>query len=62
MAQRGKGDLSPEDVVVPKDLECLICGDLFENAVSVEACGHTFCSVCFRIHYREAKEKRCPLC
>eukprot|EP00537_Pseudo-nitzschia_pungens_P019730 CAMPEP_0172405254 /NCGR_PEP_ID=MMETSP1061-20121228/66506_1 /TAXON_ID=37318 /ORGANISM="Pseudo-nitzschia pungens, Strain cf. pungens" /LENGTH=506 /DNA_ID=CAMNT_0013140423 /DNA_START=70 /DNA_END=1590 /DNA_ORIENTATION=+ len=63
MERKCEGCVSREDVVVvPKDLECLICGDLYENAVSVEACGHTFCSVCFRIHYREAREKRCPLC
>ncbi len=62
--------VSKKDIHVPKDLECSICGDVFDKAVSLKACGHTYCSVCIRNHWvttsrpgvhRQSK-KECPLC
>ncbi len=59
-----------QDIDVPKDLECSICGDLFDKAVSLKACGHTYCSVCIRNHWvttsrpgvHRQPNKECPLC
>ena len=62
--------VSKKDNDVPKDFECSICGDIFDKAVSLKACGHTYCSVCIRNHWvttsrpgvhRQSK-KECPLC
>ncbi|KAL3908402.1 MAG: hypothetical protein SGILL_008495, partial [Bacillariaceae sp.] len=36
-------------------LSCKICGGLCENAVSIQPCGHTLCSVCFRGHLQSNK-------
>jgi hypothetical protein len=62
--------VSQEDTDVPKDLECSICGDIFDKAVSLKACGHTYCSVCIRNHWvttsrpgvHHQSKKECPLC
>ena len=62
--------LSQEDTDVPKDLECSICGDIFDKAVSLKVCGHTYCSVCIRNHWlttsrpgvHHQSKKECPLC
>jgi len=65
-----KIDISRNDVDIPEELECSICGDIFANAVSLKACGHTYCSICIRsywlttsrpgLHHQSKKE--CPLC
>ena len=61
---------SDKEVVIPEHLECSICGQLFDKAVSLKACGHTYCSVCIRSHWlttslpgvhRQSK-KECPQC
>ena len=61
---------SDKEVVIPEHLECSICGQLFDKAVSLKACGHTYCSVCIRSHWlttslpgvhRQSK-KECPRC
>jgi hypothetical protein len=61
---------SQKDMDIPKDLECSICGDIFDKAVSLKACGHTFCSICIRNHWvttsrpgiHHQSKKECPLC
>ena len=62
--------VAQEDIDIPKALECSICGGLFDKAVSLKACGHTYCSLCIRSHWlttsrpgihRQSK-KECPLC
>ena len=55
---------------VPADLDCSICGGLFDKAVSLKACGHVYCSVCIRNHWlttsrpgvHHQAKKECPLC
>ena len=55
-----------------KDLDqtfrCLICSNLFDKAVTIKECGHTFCSVCINMYWVSVRngvhrqEKSCPIC
>jgi hypothetical protein len=60
---------------IPKDFEdldqtfrCPICASLFDKAVTIKECGHTFCSVCIRNYWVAIRngvhrqEKACPIC
>eukprot|EP00535_Pseudo-nitzschia_heimii_P007066 CAMPEP_0197190686 /NCGR_PEP_ID=MMETSP1423-20130617/22150_1 /TAXON_ID=476441 /ORGANISM="Pseudo-nitzschia heimii, Strain UNC1101" /LENGTH=414 /DNA_ID=CAMNT_0042643133 /DNA_START=268 /DNA_END=1509 /DNA_ORIENTATION=+ len=60
---------------IPKDFEdldrtfrCSICASLFDKAVTIKECGHTFCSVCIRNYWVAIRngvhrqEKSCPIC
>ena len=62
--------VTQEDTNIPEELECMICGEIFDKAVSLKACGHTFCSICIRSHWlitsrpgiHHQSKKECPLC
>jgi hypothetical protein len=41
------------------NLTCVICLDTFKEAITLKACGHTFCSKC--IHTVFTTKRRCPL-
>jgi len=51
-----------------KTFRCSICGSLFDKAVTIKNCGHTYCSICIRNHWVASrngvhrKEKSCPMC
>lgn len=60
---------------IPKDFKdldqtfrCPICASLFDKAVTIKECGHTFCSVCIRSYWVAIRngvhrqEKSCPIC
>mmetsp|Transcript_11343 Transcript_11343/g.28669 ORF Transcript_11343/g.28669 Transcript_11343/m.28669 type:complete len:475 (+) Transcript_11343:149-1573(+) len=60
---------------IPKDFEdldqtfrCQICASLFDKAVTIKECGHTFCSVCIRNYWVTVRsgihrqKKSCPIC
>lgn len=60
---------------IPKDFEgldqtfrCPICASLFDKAVMIKECGHSFCSVCIRNYWVATRsgihrqEKACPIC
>jgi hypothetical protein len=69
-----EGDIFLEDNI-PKDFEdldktfrCPICADLFDKAVTIKDCGHTYCSVCIRRYFTAIRTgvhrqaKSCPTC
>ena len=51
-----------------KTLRCVICTSLFDKAVTIKDCGHTYCSVCIRNHWVTSRNgvhrqvKKCPTC
>jgi hypothetical protein len=51
-----------------KTLRCVICASLFDKAVTIKDCGHTYCSVCIRNHWVTSRNgvhrqvKKCPTC
>ena len=47
---------------VPEDLLCLLCNDLFENAVLVSCCGESYCTKCLEAHMEKSDERVCPGC
>ena len=69
-----------EDIIflesnIPKDFEdldqtfrCQICASLFDKAVTIKECGHSFCSVCIRNYWVTVRsgihrqKKSCPIC
>jgi ribosomal protein S27AE len=80
MAKKLLGGEDSEDnifleVNIPKDFEdldqtfrCPICASLFDKAVTIKECGHTYCSVCIRNYWVAIRngvhrqEKACPIC
>lgn len=80
MANKLLGGEDSEDTIfleanIPKDFEdldqtfrCPICASLFDKAVTIKECGHTFCSVCIRNYWVAIRngvhrqEKACPIC
>ena len=60
---------------IPKEFEdldqtfrCQICASLFDKAVAIRECGHTFCSVCIRNYWVTTRtgvhrqKTACPTC
>jgi hypothetical protein len=52
-----------------RSLCCQMCGGLFDKAVVIQDCGHTFCSVCIRSFFQSTltgvhrqRKKQCPSC
>lgn len=51
-----------------KTFRCVICTSLFDKAVTIKDCGHTYCSVCIRNHWVASRngvhrqERTCPFC
>ena len=41
-----------------EQLQCSICLDIFDDPISLPACGHTFCRTCIS----NVQSKKCPLC
>ncbi len=80
MAEQDTGNDINEDIIflesnIPKDFEgldqtfrCQICASLFDKAVAIKDCGHTFCSVCIRNYWVAVRtgihrqKKSCPIC
>tara|TARA_B110001450_G_C17528059_1_gene443455 strand:- start:300 stop:800 length:501 start_codon:yes stop_codon:yes gene_type:complete len=59
----------PEELQeIDQTFRCSICGSLFDKAVSIKDCGHTYCSVCIRSHWKAVmhgihrQPKSCPIC
>ena len=59
----------PEELQeIDQTFRCSICGNLFDKAVSIKDCGHTYCSVCIRSHWKAVmhgihrQPKSCPIC
>lgn len=72
-------ELSEDDLFlesnIPKDFKdldqtfrCQICASLFDKAVTIKECGHTFCSVCIRDYWVSIRtgihrqKTACPTC
>lgn len=64
-----------EEYAIPRELRalhrslrCQMCGGLFDKAVTIQDCGHTFCSVCIRSFFQSTltgvhrQVKQCPSC
>mmetsp|Transcript_28104 Transcript_28104/g.80762 ORF Transcript_28104/g.80762 Transcript_28104/m.80762 type:complete len:536 (+) Transcript_28104:175-1782(+) len=63
-------DVPPALRAVAESLECQICGDFFQAAVTIAdaRCGHSFCAECIRNTFRAqmqdsiARKRMCPIC
>lgn len=51
-----------EKQVIPEDLICSICKDLFTDAVMIPCCGSSFCDECVRTALLESEDNECPDC
>lgn len=51
-----------EKQVIPEDLICAICKDLFTDAVMIPCCGSSFCDECVRTALLESEDNECPDC
>ncbi|XP_053683209.1 E3 ubiquitin-protein ligase RBBP6 [Sabethes cyaneus] len=54
--------LPEEKQVIPEDLICGICKDLFTDAVMIPCCGSSFCDECVRTALLESEDNECPDC
>ncbi|XP_053180935.1 zinc-binding protein A33-like [Scomber japonicus] len=42
-------------------LDCHVCSETFRDPVSL-SCSHSFCSICLKQFWEQAKNKNCPIC
>ncbi|PIK55908.1 E3 ubiquitin-protein ligase RBBP6 [Apostichopus japonicus] len=51
-----------DEIEIPQELVCVICGLLMKDAVVIPCCGKSFCDECIRTTLLETENHQCPSC
>ena len=63
-----EGNIPRDLIELDQTFRCPICANLFDKAVTIKECGHTYCSVCIQNYWVATRngvhrqEKSCPIC
>ncbi|XP_071374977.1 zinc-binding protein A33-like [Centroberyx affinis] len=53
--------MAEKSAVFESYLSCHVCSETFRDPVSL-SCSHSFCSNCLKQFWKQAKNKKCPIC